>query len=1246
MSAYPRGSACRLLLAVLAFVASQASAAFINFENCLDPNIVNSNPLQLQLVPLFLNAHFNTTAPSHNLNITVYGNVSGQATVGEYPPPDSPQWRNPNETFGKITNIGGANKYSTLISRFGLLTYNAYDAPAEEFCPTVVNGTCPLGPRFDANNTNPYDLPAFTLAHDFYSSYAFGTLAATVRIISGDQGAPDLACVSANITPDLGPRVSGLLTWLPAAILILKGLATLAAAIWSPWGSSDIFRWSSNYGRDEDLLRLVTPGFGDCLQYIQFVTLTGALSLQYPGFFQPAVSQTGWSVLMFNESFVSGGNGTQSLHDGIYVTNGTYGMTRMSQLIGLSEVDDIWACMAIWLLVVAACVVALCQLGFFTRWIYRRATDTTEEDLRRKNLPFTLGNMIRLMFNYFILPIVALSLYQLVVAPRSPKSVVACAVILLVLVIAGAGWILKVIFSTKPRTHLFDDMPTVLLYGPLYNTYSDSAAPFALIPVFITFMRGVAIGAVQPSGIAQLILLAICEVILILTLNAFRPFQNQTSMNAYHTFFSVVRLITILLSVAFVPSLGVTEGPKGWIGYAILLLHACVLVFGFFLNAAQTLIEVIARSLGVAGHDAQTGAVRGSILNMRMLKKRQDRPGRGAGDRGSMTSNAAILQDTDTRSAYAGARSRSMSASSQQLLNQHTSGGTMHTSGGTSVHRLSGFENFNGEFASSPGADETTFHPDGTPASALKRTRTNEGINATETFYRPPRQRKNTFDALSAPAQKSRKSGTSVDFPYADSPGQSSSEGNRMSSYEGAGFAAGAYHDRDSPAPAYFRDRADSEGSGRPRPDYAVREVDQYYGTAGRGPALSTLPTRKLKTGPADPEGPAASAQSWFQKLVFGVKGQGGGKKKEPSKGFEVVRSARMPPEMQRELEDGPPGEEHELTTSPAMQHEPYRDSPPLADGERQAVGGAEDGWAHKTAERAVSPVDDERSHDKTPQDRFSFGFGYDGASDPKPRAWDGPLSRIDNNGQTVDRSRPSSASTARQAQHPGVRAEQPRQTSLPRPSHETGASSRYDGRSIADTAASSRYDDGTSRGRPSTQYSEEPYRLNRASEAPSLGPIEGLGGSLDLPSRFNSRRSQNLNDVQMANTEGGHDWLRAVDALNWPSQGLADAPNTPGLPRRSSRRTPSADQTPAFGRPHPERRVSEDAFAGFDSTASPPEDRGNWLGVDQELERPTSFASVGHHRTTDSITRNSFGASQQGHSAEVFGRRDSHEDR
>ena len=482
--------------------------------------------------------------------------------------------------------------------------------------------------------------------------------------------------MSANITPDLGGSLSGVLTFLPLVVLIFVGVGTAFAAIYSPWGTTDIFRWTTNYGRDADLLRLVTPGFGDCLQYIQFIALTGGLTLNYPGYYQPAVSKVAWSALMFNESFVGNKTGVDTVVDGIYVTNGKYGLDKLRQLVGMGDVDDVWAGMVIWLLVTIGAALALIQIGFLLRWISRVVNNTQEEDLRAKNMPFSMGNVIRLVFNYFLLPVVALSMFQLVVANESPTYTVALAAVMLVLIVGFAAWLLYLIASTRPKSFLFDDLPTVLLYGSLYNTYSDNAAPFALIPVLLTLVRGIAIGAVQPSGIAQLALLAICEVITVLTIHAFRPFHSPTSMNAYHTFFTTIRFATILLMISFAPSLGVTEGSKGWIGYVILLLHAIVLVFGFLLNAMQTIVEVAARMAGAGGDES--GAARGGLVRvfgMRQLSKRL--PRRDAGSRASQLSSAAMLDTENDRRSYMmdGGRNRSQSAGSNGvLLNRQSTG--------------------------------------------------------------------------------------------------------------------------------------------------------------------------------------------------------------------------------------------------------------------------------------------------------------------------------------------------------------------------------------------------------------------------------------------------------------------------------------------------------------------------------------------------------------------------------------------
>ncbi|KAK1982592.1 integral membrane protein [Colletotrichum cereale] len=873
----PSRSLATLLFILLAcLLARPVSAVLIPFDNCLPDSYRNYEPLPLQWSPVYIDARFDTETPNHSLQIIVWGNVSGSYYNVSLPPVDDPHWKDSSQHDGKILDFTKqGNKVTTLSSKVNFLTYEPF-SNVSSFCDhSLVNGSCPLSPVFNYTAiTNPYgNLPSVNITTNMDSSYAFASLAATLQVIYGDDSAKHIGCASATITPDLG-ATRDLLRYLPLVVLLFVGFATMFASVFSPWGSTDIFNWTTNYGRDADLLRLVTPGFGDCLQYIQFVALTGGLTLNYPGFYQPVVSQVSWSALMFNESFVSKSPGWQPIQDGIYVTNGSYGLHRYAQMVGMTDVEDIWAGTMIWVCVIVAALLVLTQIGFFFRWVLRFISDTPEEDLRAKNIPFSVGNVVRIVFNYLLLPIVALSTFQLVVASQSRDFAVALAVITLLILVCFAAWLLYLIFRTRPRAVLFDDLPTVLLYGPLYNTYSDEEAAFALVPVTLTFIRGIAIGAVQPVGIVQIVLLAICEVIHVLTLHAFRPFQSPTSMNAYHTLFSVLRFTTVMLMVAFVPQMGVTEGPKGWIGYTILLIHACVLVLGFLLNALITIIEVTARLLGAGGDDAR-GLTRGGlskIFGMRQLQRRTSRRGHGGPSRASHLSTAGMLDAEETsKTGYVmrGGRLRSESAGSGFLLrSQQRSSSALDSIDPYTGHGRN-FDSGSNFTPTTPGEVSTfSFLP--SPAAAT-RPPAAVTVESADPYYRPPRRRGDTLN------------GSSTSLPHRASVADSRRYSQPGAHHGDVALDLEAQLSRGpTPAPQAI--------NLAPRADYSTREVDFYYGV--RGPALNSEGVgRKLRTGPADPTKPMATAAGWFRTMF-------GGKSKEKGKGFEVVRSSRMPPAM------------------------------------------------------------------------------------------------------------------------------------------------------------------------------------------------------------------------------------------------------------------------------------------------------------------------------------------------------------
>ena len=138
--------------ALLAWTNPITSAAWVHFDNCLDRGIVYSNPVQLQFVPLNVSARLNSTDASHNLNVTIYGNVTGSATTLPPPPPDDLRWGLDNETLGKIVDLSPSNfKYSTLFARFAVLSYTPYQHDPSRFCDSLVQGRCPLAPVFHSN---------------------------------------------------------------------------------------------------------------------------------------------------------------------------------------------------------------------------------------------------------------------------------------------------------------------------------------------------------------------------------------------------------------------------------------------------------------------------------------------------------------------------------------------------------------------------------------------------------------------------------------------------------------------------------------------------------------------------------------------------------------------------------------------------------------------------------------------------------------------------------------------------------------------------------------------------------------------------------------------------------------------------------------------------------------------------------------------------------------------------------------
>lgn len=452
-----------LVLITLLFFTTPARSVLINtFENCLS-EVVQRSPTHVQFHPLLVAASFSVDHPEKVLEVTVWGNVTGEDTSkpegisrrdlyfeedARFRPradegwewwekrqaadvgglktnaqPPSGHWgpmkiNNPTidgsvdyKTTGQIVDLDKGwdqNVASTLNTFIMVASFQALDN-ASYFCgghgdQSTASANCPMG-AVKLSNTTDFnnltllmkELHFFTFRTTMASAYRFATLDTTFRVVAGDKLKTTIACVRVEITPLLGSENSAAVTWVPVGVLTLVALGTILAAMLNPWvGTIDVFRWSSNFGMDEDMIRLVTPGFADCLQWLQFFVLTGSLSLSYPGFYQPTVSKVAWSILLFNMSLFTHTNRSTNDQtwqgDGIYALDATaYGLERIAQAIGLQSVNDIWVCTAGFFAVVVAITVVTVQLWFVFRWVVRTIRGHEEEDLTQKNLPFTVG---------------------------------------------------------------------------------------------------------------------------------------------------------------------------------------------------------------------------------------------------------------------------------------------------------------------------------------------------------------------------------------------------------------------------------------------------------------------------------------------------------------------------------------------------------------------------------------------------------------------------------------------------------------------------------------------------------------------------------------------------------------------------------------------------------------------------------------------------------------------------------------
>ncbi len=410
---------------------------------------------------------------------------------------------------------------------------------------------------------------------------ALSTFHTTIRVL-GANG-EEKACLQANITPEFGPAVKAALRYGPMSILLFVLLVGVARSVpirtvAGPWKRS------------------VLPGVADCLQYLQFVFLTGSLSLFYPGFYQPAVSGLNWMSLLVSGP-ITHGQTYPGIRDGIYELNGTYGGTLgleiMTQISGAPMTMDTWLNMVI----IIAIVTVASALSLELYRYQSRPVDTDTRQPVSAGLRHNFHRTLRFILSYFMMPLVALSFYQIDYATLLPAYHTSLAVLLVAVILIAFAWLLSQVPARSLGILIFDRGRRYRQLSSPSDTGLAQDKRFILVLFTLTFIRGAAIGGLQIWGPAQLAVLMACEVVLLACAVLFQAYGVVSAPTAS----ALARLVSLAAMVTFVPGLA-SNSARSAVGYVVLGTHTCALTLCFFAPAAIHLGRLCARLSGGQGN--------------------------------------------------------------------------------------------------------------------------------------------------------------------------------------------------------------------------------------------------------------------------------------------------------------------------------------------------------------------------------------------------------------------------------------------------------------------------------------------------------------------------------------------------------------------------------------------------------------------------------------------------------------------
>ncbi|KAK6200860.1 hypothetical protein LQW54_009444 [Pestalotiopsis sp. IQ-011] len=429
------------------------------------------------------------------------------------------------------------------------------------YTPTL-NGPCAAGSSAVANQSARY-AETLSLNQTMDSLYPLSSFELELHLYNATS---EKVCVSAIITPEIPRRTYHALLVGPLVILLVILVVSYCRRLYEePAGVPE---------EDDGSIHLadydppVVNGIGNCLQHLQFVFLTACLNFSYPGFFQPALSSLNWLSLFSSSNAFVGGYEYAGISDGIYVTNGTYGgtfgMEHMVQVLGAPMTMEIWINMLILVLILLAAAAILVML----HRIIIRQLQRSSEDEPAHSTQDVIKDTLRMVLTYFMIPIIAISSYQLDHVGELPSYFISLAVLLIAIIMAAYVWLFQNT-STQRLASLIFPIPQ---HTQETESHRRDLRVLVLVHFTLSFVKGIAIGGLQISGASQLVILMGCELAFLFSVLMLLPSVIFSGV----TMCSLGRFVVLSLMITFLaPS---SSSTKCIVSYAILALDLFILI--------------------------------------------------------------------------------------------------------------------------------------------------------------------------------------------------------------------------------------------------------------------------------------------------------------------------------------------------------------------------------------------------------------------------------------------------------------------------------------------------------------------------------------------------------------------------------------------------------------------------------------------------------------------------------------------